>query len=337
MKWETDDVFSLQTQHNRLRFVPIAAAFASGRSPDAVRATFQRLDAESQRHQTQVAARNWHVTSIVIYPAPPLEREALPLPVRSMTNSYGDATPTSSKLRIIPVSSLDINSVERVSRAVRSWLADQNCAEYPPASSCFPVHVLERVCSDVDCLLATSPKRAALLRPPTTSQRRTIDAVLTPWRRALISKGARAISAVADIDKFESELRSLSSWFEAVSFCPVCDHRIDDEQSMKALGAGCLQCRCAECNAVWGIYQCGACKERFPFLHVSSHFQSSVRTVGWVDRVLGRDVLAVPCWLPNRERDYICPRCGRCPAGTTEAGICCGRCTPSTGGEDYAA
>jgi hypothetical protein len=328
LEWDKDDVFTLKSQQAILRLVPVPATLVSGRSVESVRDTLVRLRDEFRSGHAQLH----EVSAILLYPALPLQRDALPMPLRSLGNSYGDEAPNSADLQFVPVSCLDINSVERLSRAIRWWLADQTCREYPPSRRSLSSHVLERVCGDYSFLVRTSPTSVTLLRPPSATERRTVDEHLTRRCRELKTKGARTSTAVVDVEAFRAALGEMSGWFEAIAFCPVCDHRIDHARHMKPLDADCFECQCSECGAAWGIYHCGACGRRFPFLAVASREQVGVRAPGWVNRVLGRDVLAVPCWLPNR-RDYICPYCGMCPASTTEGSICCGRCHPADLGD----
>ena len=81
----------------------------------------------------------------------------------------------------------------------------------------------------------------------------------------------------------------------------------------------CFRCYCKsgndDCGTEWGMRICGKCSERYPYIQL---YDSGIlnswydRQVGSVDRIFGRNVLAIPCRSDKDTRSFICPACGAC-------------------------
>lgn len=59
---------------------------------------------------------------------------------------------------------------------------------------------------------------------------------------------------------------------------------------------------------------CKNCHESYPYLHPSNVPASSgaLMDPGWLDRLHGRDCIAIPCTRPASSNGYICSNCSTC-------------------------
>lgn len=113
--------------------------------------------------------------------------------------------------------------------------------------------------------------------------------------------------------------------------CPVCE-RPTRSKSWRVDGSG-FRVTCGECASWWGRAACGACGSDFEVIHHPVLTESREESGdGWIGRLLGRDVIAEPCWKQQLDDPpMICPTCRSCPA---DDGTSCPRgCHERTGDE----
>lgn len=89
----------------------------------------------------------------------------------------------------------------------------------------------------------------------------------------------------------------------------------------------CSTNHCQQCETNWGLQRCGQCQTNYPYIKLGeANPEISDRSIGWCDRVLGRDVLAVPCFADNSLQFYICSNCGSCGNSSQSSSYSCQRC-----------
>ena len=228
----------------------------------------------------------------------------------------------SGRLGWLPVSPFDVESVERVGRAIRQWHTSSLYLSYPPELGLVPTHEPPPT-PVIGTEIVRSQSRWRLLgKIPARDM-----AKLESWWSDRARRGA--IAARASAPEWCAHAQDLESWASAtarmqrLATCPVCScsGRLEPRDRETFQGT------CPGCNARWGLRLCGKCGSRFPFLDLDYDDADLGLPADdrWVEQHLGRDVLAAPCWLPG-ERVFICPSCGSCPKGEGELAVACERC-----------
>lgn len=128
-------------------------------------------------------------------------------------------------------------------------------------------------------------------------------------KKELNAEVTAAETRLAALQKFEGDLsRSLDAVTDLLT-CPTCGTRADPRRHFKAMGQH-FSCTCSDCSTSWGTIACGRCSKSIPVLRLAgTEWTKDARTLGWVDRTLGADVLAVP-WVDGTEIGFTCPSCG---------------------------
>jgi hypothetical protein len=274
------------------------------------------------------------VFRIVLYPGSAQERAALPPDLGRLLDTPGtDHLPSEERVaRLLPVSPLSVHSLERVARAIRWWLLDGLYTGYPAPEVPFPARA-QHYGSIPGVWLAPSAGGRALRvrRPPSEAEKTQWADWLAATRRQVLREGRRAQVTAEQITDLEQNVERAILALEPLTHCPLrlpCQGAERFEPRPDRDGEFTLFFACCA-HATWELRQCEFCKERYPVLLPRSFRPREVcRRPGWVDHLLGRDVLAVPCWGRHGAGDFICPRCGRCKnAGRFQEGGCL-RCWP---------
>jgi hypothetical protein len=161
---------------------------------------------------------------------------------------------------------------------------------------------------------------------------------LDQLRRAVRSELARASQGRGwqaehrrHLEQVVPALEQADRLVSALLTCPVCGRQTRRE-AWQVDGEG-FRVSCGECSSWWGRASCGACGSPFEVLHHPILRESRDESEdGWIGRLLGRDVLAEPCWKQHLgPPPMICPTCRSCPA---DDGTACPRgCGERTGDE----
>ncbi len=241
LTWQEDGSFLLQSDVTKnLRFIPIIAPLTATHDSEIIASILETFsdslipDTENQ--------------TVILYPGTEEERQKLPLFLQRKINTLGnDHLPEDLAMAILPVSPVDIISVERVARAIQWWLNGQRYQSYPPIQINMTLQV-----------------------------------------------------------------------------CPVCH----STGSLMPLDNQSFRCECSECGSSWGTRTCGSCGRKYPFIQLAG-IESHMRQPSWIDRTLGRDVLAIPCWKENNNATFICSFCGTCSQAQQVSSEACIRCGES--------
>jgi hypothetical protein len=225
-------------------------------------------------------------------------------------------------LGVVAVSPWDISSVERVARCLRWHLWSGTLRGYPPKVSLgsdWPVKT-------PPWLVQVDARGTAKIQRSVRSNEQSCEQLLLDVERSQRSGIANpktqkrdAESAKQKIDGLRQELESGLARVKQVERCPICS----EESARLTPGThDCFEALCGSCEATWGVYRC-ACGERFPFIKLAQLktvlASSGDRELGWLDRLLGADVLSCVCpEAPAAKPTFVCPKCGKCGCGPND-------------------
>jgi hypothetical protein len=249
--------------------------------------------------------------------------------------------PSLGKVRdfgFVPVSPWEIDCVERVARCLRWVITGRSLRLYPATVDADPPQELvARPCPrwfrmvGHSLLVVRHPRRdewsasdidgiheraQEAVRAAEDVERKTIEAKerrrTAPHEQKVLAQNVRmakraiveARSAYEVVDRFRSQIQRLLQDTEDVSECPVCKTPADPVLGFR-WDQKFYEFTCGDCNAQWGVRTCH-CGERVPFLLSGSAAAAIDRTPGWIDRNLGRDVLAAP----RSDGKFECSACG---------------------------
>lgn len=328
--WSEDDTLTIrQNDRDLIRFVPIVSALALDPDPEKVADTVDTLLAQvpQDRATLDEPLRPFGgCHSVILYSGDTKQRRHLPTHLQMKLQPLGNDLTRPTTAGLLPVSTYSLDSVERVARAIRWVLLGRQILRYPPTIK-VPVSYARQIIDWADWL-----------RP--TDREDEVRVVQVPDRagaHALVQRFTEEISRLQKADKtgkyrigpltdFERAHRAALLSFEAWLRCPVCLCH-DSRVTMEARKDGNFVCRCDSCGSSWGTQACGHCHLRYPFIALGETTSTHrPQYGGWVEDVLGMDVLASPCWLPGSLSNYICPWCGSCRNADSKDGAECLRC-----------
>jgi hypothetical protein len=219
----------------------------------------------------------------------------------------------------VPVSPFEITSLEKVGRHLNMWLRGRLLSDFPPKikapGALAQLVGLNNVADklSVDIWSPRRPIDAAYLRQ---CEGHVLKLSLPDVRRK-----AGDISSTA-IQRMTSDLQAAEKLSYGVLICPVCGQDSADYQFREDKTYVC-RCLSRSCGAEWGLRMCKSCHQPYPYLHAQSASALNVSTMepGWLDRLQGRDCIAIPCAHPASSSGYVCSNCFAC-AHVPEEGIC---------------
>ncbi len=282
-------------------------------------------------------------TTVILYPSPSdaaaFEHLAPELAGRLRSLAHEAGREGRRGVGFLPVSPWDIGSVERMTRQLRWVTTAPTYLAYPPT-------IARPELSDISreqTWLAVVGETVRVLRPPLDSEsldpgRLVSEAsarleqfkkereVVSLQGREAVREGertrninARKKELHADITDAEKRLNALQRFeldlgqaLEVVRdllSCPTCDRRADARRDFHPMGQH-FSCTCSDCSTTWGTIACGRCSKSIPVLRLhGTAWTTMAGEPGWIDRMLGADVLAVPR-VVGSEIGFVCPSCG---------------------------
>jgi hypothetical protein len=233
------------------------------------------------------------------------------------------------------VSPWDIGSVERMARQLRWVTTAPTFLAYPPMIVGPDLPELSRG----HTWLEGTGNQLRIVRAPLENDavpaKRFVDdaaaqlkrleeereSVSHKLREAIRDRGATGVAnarktEITDAEKrlealrrFERELANAVGVVDDLLGCPTCNTRADARRDFKSMGQH-FSCMCSDCSTTWGTIACGRCSKSIPVLRLHGMAWTTLAgEPGWVDRMLGADVLAVP-WVVGTEVGFVCPSCG---------------------------
>lgn len=332
LKWEpARGIVLSRGSHLELRFVPVAAAIA-GVDEAATEANERRARGRVDELTRAPFDRAVGSATVVLYPATRRQRGSFPWDLSRGLNpdDVGLATtPEGANPRLLPVSPLDILSLERVERVVRRVVLVRLLERFPARAECRR-NVRERVVGMADWLEPSSSRdHVSVTAPPDEARLDGLARAIKEAQRGLRPRQDDAIRTA--LDSVHPAVEATRSYFDQIRTCPVCG----GAGAFLGRGASHFVVECGECDSSWGLDACGKCGGRVPYLNAGAARPESgdVFALGMLDRSFGRDVLAIPCVRTGAEEEYVCPRCRACTGSDETCGPNCARAAASTGAE----
>ncbi len=345
LSWaKTDGAIALHGEGvETLRIVPLCCSLAA-LDDEQIRGVLADADAHAVNG----------VTTVILYPSPSdaaaFERLAPELAGRLRSLAHEVSKAGQRAVGCLPVSPWDIGSVERMARQLRWVTTAPTFLAYPPMIARPDLPELGRE----HTWLEVAGKQLRIMRAPleyeaVPAQRLVSDAAVHLKRleaeRGSVSRelreevrgrgatgGANARkkelnSEIVDAEKrldslrqFERELSQAVAVLDDLLRCPTCGRHADSRRDFRPMDE-CFACTCAGCSTTWGTIACGRCSGSIPVLRLhGTAWATSAGGPGWVDRMLGADVLAAPRVL-GPEVEFICPNCGSFPAANVDGSM----------------
>ncbi|PTA66922.1 hypothetical protein [Deinococcus arcticus] len=305
LTWQLDGTCSLQQAGTSiLRVVASPTPFGDLRREDVSRAVAALRE----------EARALTTRTLLLYPG---NAQQTLIPELQAVSS--DPVRLHPMLSCLPVSAVDLESVERLARVLRLVLTGARFTAYPPT---FETGAAVPRAELPDVLQPRGPGGWALLGPlrtrpgSWTEEGRRRQQVLEDVKRQLATHNADRLTqrrAQREVERLQAELDEWTTFLTALEAseehlsrlrrCPVCgtegaefSHWQDDQ----------FHCECGDCGAAWSLRRCPACQQRHPWLLPHLHTVPTLEAdPGWADRLYGRDVLTLPD--PFDLDSFICP------------------------------
>ncbi|GGS05730.1 hypothetical protein [Deinococcus sedimenti] len=260
------------------------------------------------------AAEALTTQTVLLYPG---TAQQTPMPELHAVSS--DPVRLHPKLSCLPISAVDLESVERLARVLRLVLTGARFTAYPPT---FETDAAVPPTGLPDVLQPRGPGRWALLGPLSaqphswTNESRRRHHALEDARRQLGSHAPERLAlrrAQREVERLQAELDEWTTFLTAVAAseqrlthlrrCPVCG---TEGAEFSAWQDDQFHCACGDCGATWSLRRCQACQQRHPWLLPHLHTVPTLEAgPGWADRLYGRDVLTLPD--PFDLGSYACP------------------------------
>ncbi|MEU8143180.1 hypothetical protein [Nonomuraea sp. NPDC048901] len=258
---------------------------------------------------------------IIVYPGTREEQRTLPPRLLSRIDTVGNDVREGTAAGILPVAPTEIDSVERMIRAVQWALVAPDAAAYPPAVRC-PAEMGEKILAGRGTWLGAGElDQLMVLRPPAQAELEHVTGLMRAWsgERGALARRRERDSAAA---MFHKELEAALGVLDRLSICPVCGKKAEAEHQF-TLRKGTFRIACARCRNDWGTQTCRWCKAPFPTVQLRRTQLSS--DPGPVE-ASGHGILATSCQRAGQFTFYICPNCGRCGNEGARAERPCHRC-----------
>ena len=319
--WEEDGSITLADEDRIVvRFVPVAHALERARTRKAANARIDSLVGEV------ADAAHW---TVILHPAVPGKP-----PHDALAGIGNPPDPSmSGAIDFIRVSPFSLDSVERVSRAIRwatlvprmvayppilgairepdlenvarqgSWRADRGGSSWamvqpPRPNEHSGLNIegrLKKARSDRDHLVQQQEEVQEALKKARGDRRRTAE--LNAEKRRLRDPVQNAKDVVERLERFAGEFESARGSIRALATCPACG---GGDVHFEARENDCFAARCksTSCSTRWELRCDPDTRDRIPVL-LPSDARSIARQTNatprtWIDDELGCDVLAVP-------------------------------------------
>ena len=282
---------------------------------------------------------------LVLYPSPSsegdLRRMAPSLAHRLNALSHEVAKKGQERAGFLPVSPWDLSSVERVARELRWVITAPRFLAYPPLIANPPipniadsVAWLEATVNGVAVTRAPEEQEDLQLPKRLADQKKRLQAlddehkdVSQQLRKAVrdgtasgpLNDRKRALNAeitdfrlkIASVDEFSKALKAAIELVKSLLSCPTCGSIADPRRDFIGGNGHRFSCVCPGCSTKWGTEACPSCKAWIPTLMPAmTSWSVHEFAVGWLDRIFGADVLAVPVKEANDALVFVCPSCG---------------------------
>lgn len=124
-------------------------------------------------------------------------------------------------------------------------------------------------------------------------------------------------SRIGFLTSLEADLAAGVAIVQSLLACPTCASVADPRRDFKGGPGHRFSCECPDCSTQWGAEACPSCTAWIPtLLPAVTSWTVNEAEVGWLDRFLGADSLAVPYKSERGGLGHVCPSCGHGRANT---------------------
>lgn len=319
---ESHGVIILRAAERLLRLVPLCACFAAKDDPGLIE---------------QLRSWDKHGELVAVYVHPPVIRagggedaELAQIPLERLDPDRASGWGGAERATLLGCSPWGIDSEERMARLLNGWVQRSAVHRYP-------VHEKLRELSTPPVewsWVRYEDSNLVAMRAPSQSESDETDAWVAAKMAEMkhqigVAKAARQPvndAPLAAIKRFGQWFNEAARLLGDLGVCPVCDENghVEVRPGKQPDGSDATWwARCTSCASEWGLRSCGGCGARYRALALSvglnlEQAAVSVADVEWPDKVLGRDVWALPC--RSAPRQFRCPCCRKCGQGS------CSRC-----------
>ncbi|MFC1996653.1 hypothetical protein ACFLXI_03470 [Chloroflexota bacterium] len=323
--WDQSGLVTIFRGENVLvRIVPLIATLTADedqtRIDNRLEFLFSTVSKSITDHQASI---------IILYPGYKEERKRLPSPLQYKANTSAEA-----KLGLLPVSTYELGSLERVARRLRWAIQGSQILAYPPKIS-IPVKHENDFLADsrwMTEIRSNAGKKihgnAKVIRNPSRKEIQLHKNKINDLYKSLKRQGKIRGPDAKRLDLHQSNLDAAIGFLESLRICPLCNQEVREENFYISTDDA-FSCRCvnSSCQISWGIHICGQCNRRYPFFAYSNpEVVENAEDTEWVDQIYGMDILATPCPIEDGGQKFICPNCGRCPNKKTKQKSICSSC-----------
>jgi translation initiation factor 2 beta subunit (eIF-2beta)/eIF-5 len=315
LTWEEDGSFLLQSRGIKdLRVIPIVATLTATNNSEIITSSLKTLF-----HNLTPNTEN---QTLILYPSTQEQRKKLPLYIQRQINTLGNDYPPEELIpAILPVSPLDIFSVEKIARAIQWWLNGQQYLLYPPTIG---TNIPDALLQDANWLKKENQSnQVRVLRLPLPAEEQSFKTNLQSHINQLQARGSKGKGQLIQQQPLENENlpSQANELIQPFQICPICH----STGSLTALDNQCFRCECSRCGSDWGTRTCGNCGKKYPYIQITG-IKSQNRHMESIERTLGREVLAVPCSMESNYGTFICSHCGKCSQAQQKHLTGCIRC-----------
>jgi len=287
-----------------LKLIPLMLPLTATGDVNTINTAYEKISV--------ICSNDMNAISVILYVGTGEERQALPELLRQKVSGLENSDDiTGGKLALIPVSPLDIFSVERIACAIQWWFYTQYCQIYPfIVQDRIPETLLRE-----NLWLQQNDKQIKLHRPPQCEEQNIFNKNLSILIRQTESRGSQAKGELDELKRLSHFSCEAKKRFKPLLACPTCHQ---ETKNFESLDRQCFRCYCQDnkdCGTEWGVRICNQCNQRYPYVQLSNldinGLSHEVQT-GLIERVFGRNVLASPCVNNRKVSSFVCPNCGAC-------------------------
>ncbi|WP_342597721.1 hypothetical protein VKI21_07285 [Cyanobacterium aponinum UTEX 3222] len=213
---------------------------------------------------------------------------------------------------IFPVNPFEILSLERVAYTIKWWLYGNLYLSYPPVlnlSLQIPDNLLTYFHG---CLTIKNNRELNITAFISNENINNFNRELTKEIKRVESMGKQGRSQLAELRNIQNHdlPNQINQLIQPFTICPVCNHQ-EDLKNIEKLNNHSFQCHCSQCGSSWGTKHCGNCDKNYPFIAVQGIENKELNYNPLnLDRVFGRDILAIPTRKDDHNIGFICCFCG---------------------------
>jgi len=336
-QWLEDGSIQLESEGlGILKFIPLVAQLAKSPDEQTSEQILKLLEkvsgqAVSQQHQTIILY--FGTAQDLSQISPKLQRYFNTIGNDFLNADLNQRLKSDRRLALLPVSPFDILSTERVARAIQWWIYSQKYSAYPIKKALefrLPDQLLQQL--QQSGMVRQNPQNNQLLvmRPLSLDDRKVFTNNLHSMIKREEAKGNSSKGEVVKLRQLENLTESIEREFESFLTCPTCQANYSATSfdiNLENIGNDCFKADCQRCKTTWGLQRCGQCQTNYPYIKLDgANLEINDRSVGWCDRVFGRDVLASPCFDDHNSQFYVCSNCGSCGNSSQSRSYSCQRC-----------